>query len=449
MIKQLKDIVNNKIYNIDHIKFREIVGEIISQNKLAELKDYLEVYLRNAPNDFYQSHLANVVLSVYEKYLDKSQALQIALNILQQSKKPSSYAFAALLRISRKGNDYTIVDKMLKDYPSLKRVGTFEVLYELTFYYSYKNDIQAIDAIIGQLIKGFKNNQPILTTTTSLCVKYGLYEKYQHLLDLPQNFPKNTKEENTILINEIEEEEYQKVFRSAALADLTNGIAHEFGQPVTNIRYGIQYNTRLFEKMPGNNIEKKQVLDFFKDILIQTERIGKLIDRLSPITSTKSTVIKFNLIDAIKQIFQQENIRIKSYNIDYEFRFLSGEIAMVKLDNTQFNQIISNLLINSLDSIIEKKINNISFEGKIWITVKSIGNKYSLWFADNGKGINPSDYDRIFNPFYTTKPPDKGQGLGLYIVSNLLKMNGGNISVDRKYKNGAKFIILIPQNNEL
>ncbi len=449
MINQLKNIIDNKKYNIDPIKFREIVGEIINQKKLAELKDYLEVYLRNAPNDFYQSHLANVVLSVYEKYLDSSQALQIAINIIQQAKKPSSYAFAALLRISRKRNDYTIVDKILMDFPNLKGISTFEVLYELTFYYSCKNNIQAIDAIIGKLIKGFKNKQPILTTTTSLCIKYGLYEKYQHLLDQPQIFPKNSKEENIILINEIEEEEFQKVFRSAALADLTNGIAHEFGQPVTNIRYGIQYNTKLYEKIQDNYVDKKQVLDFFKDILIQTERIGKLIDRLSPITTTKSTVIKFNLIDAIKQIFEQENIRIKSNNIDYEFRFLSGEIAVVKFDNTQFNQIISNLLINSLDSIIEKKNDDNSFEGKIWITVKSIGNKYSIWFADNGKGIKPSDYDRIFNPFYTTKPPDKGQGLGLYIVSNLLKMNGGSISVDRKYIKGAKFIILIPQNKEL
>jgi len=445
IIKPLKDIIDSNNYLIDHIVFRGIIGKIIDANKLNKLKDILENYIKNAPLDFYASHLAIVVLSVYEKYIDKEIASQIAIKIINQSNKPS-YALSSLLRICRITKDYSKIDEIFKKKPNLLKLQTFEVLYELTFYYSSKNEIIAIDNIIKILLNNFKGNIPILKTVNALSIKYGLYEKYQSQLSLPKN--KFIDDSYKSLINEIEEEEYQKVFRSAALADLTNGIAHEFGQPVTNIRFAIQYYTKLFESANGSNIEKQKVLEIFSDILLQTERIGKLISTLSPITSTKAITSVFNLGDAIRLTFEQEKTKLNSYEIKCHFRFES-ESYMIEFDFTQFNQIITNLLNNSIDSISEKKISQNDFEGKIWVTLKKVNDKYSIWFKDNGNGIVQADTDRIFNPFYTTKPPDKGTGLGLYIVSNLLKMNGGSISFDSSYKHGAKFIILIPKKNEI
>ncbi len=447
ILAPLNIIVDSKNYEIDHVEFRNIIGKILEAQKKLELKSLLEIFLFNAPNDFYKSHLSIVILSVYEKYLNKEKASEIANKIIKYSSNQPSYALASLLRICRNKGSYKQVDLLFEEQTALKKINTFEVLYELTFYYNSKNNIEAIDAIISQLISTYRSNMPILKTASALCIRYGLYEKYQHLLTPPQrNFISDNK--NSI-IKEIEEEEYEKVFRSAALADLTNGIAHEFGQPVTNIRFGIQYYSKIFTKDNDNKVDKEKVLNIFNDILVQTERIGRLINRLSPITSTKSINTQFDLVETLKQIFEQEKIKLQSYDIDYEFKLLKDFSATVKFDFTQFNQIVSNLLNNSIDSIVEKKINNDKHKGKIFITIKDIGNKYSIWFVDNGKGIPQSDYDRIFNPFYTTKPPDKGQGLGLYIVSNLLKMNGGNISFDRSHKNGAKFIIIIPQNKEL
>ena len=442
VIKPLREIVESNNYQIQHTVFRNIIGKIIDANRLLELKGYLEKFLENAPTDFYSNHLAIVVLSVYEKYIDKEAASEIALKIIRQSAKPS-FALASLLRICRTNGNYIKADKIFDEVPSLLKIQNFAVLYELTFYYSSKNNINAIDNIIKILVSLSNNNLPILKTANALSIKYGLYEKYQN--QLSQLEYKFISDNTNSIISTIDEEEYQKVFRSAALADLTNGIAHEFGQPVTNIRYGIQYYTKLFEDESKDTVDKQKVLNIFKDILIQTDRIGKLINTLSPITSAKSVVSTFSLKDAINEIFEQENIKLKQYEIESDFKFQSSE-TMIKFDHTQFNQIITNLFNNSIDSILEKKKEQQNLKGKIFITIKYFNNRYSIWVVDNGKGIKQSDYDRIFNPFYTTKPPDKGQGLGLYIVSNLLKMNGGNISLDRSYKFGAKFIVLIPQN---
>ena len=65
-------------------------------------------------------------------------------------------------------------------------------------------------------------------------------------------------------------------------------------------------------------------------------------------------------------------------------------------------------------------------------------------FSDTGIGIPYKNRNSIFDPFFSTKPPGKGEGLGLFIVWNLLKMQGGTIAVDNDYNQGAKFNIRIP-----
>jgi nitrogen-specific signal transduction histidine kinase len=457
LITQLRNVVSDKNGEINHFEFHKVISKIIQSDKISELKEFLDNFLNNSNENFFDSHLANIVLSIYEKHLDKRQASEIAKKIIIQSqknsKKQTSFALASLLRICRKLENYEKIELLFIEHPDLLQTSKFAVLYELTFYYSSKNNIEAIDAVINRILSISKGKDPIIKTVSSLCLKYGLYEKYQKFL-IPQkkNILKRaeTEEETELkLIGEIEEEEYQKVFKSAAIADLTKGIAHEFGQPVTNIRYTIQLYSRIFENQKSENINSDIIKKIFDDILLQTERIGRLVNRLSVATSAKITITNFNLLETLEKIFKQEIARLESNNITYEFKSIDNVDLFVQFDYTQFTQIISNLLNNSIDSIIEKSNENKSYSGRIWVTVKKIGDKFSIWFADNGKGINPKNYDRLFNPYFTTKPPDKGQGLGLYIVSNLLKMNSSSISIDRRSKKGAKFIIIIPLKRDI
>ncbi len=440
--KKLIDIVNFRDYTIAHHEFSKLINDELKLNKESELEEILNRYIANAPIEFYANHLALVILSVFEKYLNKETAAQIADKILLNKDAKKSYPFAALLRICRAKNDYSRIDELFKLVPELKLLNTFEVLYELTFYFDTKGNYESLDKTIHTLIIGFKGNSIILKTALSLCLKYGLYDKYQDILTKPKvKFisPKPTGG----FAEEIAEDEYQQVIRSAALADLTNGIAHEFGQPVTNIRFAIQYHKKLFGDNPDDKVDKKEVVSLFDEILQQTERIGHLNEKLSPITTTKTAPVSQDLSTVFQNLKNQEKTKLQSSNIQFNFKIQDKNPILVKFDATQLNQVFSNLLNNSIDSILEKKETNSDFKGDIFVSVKTVGKKVSIHFQDNGNGIDKVKIDRVFNPFFTTKSPDKGQGLGLYIVSNLLKMNGGQISIDRNFSTGARFIITI------
>jgi len=449
----LKTIVQEKQYDFEPVKFRQIIGKLLKSGKNEIIEEYLDIFINDATTDFYKSQLAIMILGIYEKHLKKDKALEIAKKILEYTEKPS-YALSSILRICRVTNNYQFVDKLFKEKAKLMQVSTFEVMYELTFYYYEKQDINSIENLLEKIInqyKGKKNDKPIINTVKALSIKYGLFEKFKPFL--VSNEKNNLSESSEkVIINQIFNEEYERLLedyepalRSAALTDLTKGIAHEFGQPVTNIRFGIQYYSKIIEEQQSDKIDKEIVLNVFSDILLQTKRIGELIDTLSPITSTKSKITKFNIKNAIKYIFEQEKIKLNSLKIEYLIKSYKNKDIKINFDNIQFNQIIANLLNNSIDSISEVSQKN--YKGKIIVSISESRDKYTIRFSDNGKGITKKQRKRIFNPFYTTKEVGKGQGLGLYIVSKLLEINGGKIYLDNQQKKGAKFIINIIKKN--
>jgi len=442
-ITNLKKIVEQKQYDFEAVKFREIIGKILKDGENKLIEDYLDAFVKDAPSDFYKSQLAIMILGIYEKHLDKNKALNIAKKILEYTEKPS-YALSSVLRICRIINNYEYAKELLKKKPGLQTTETFEVLYELIYFYESNEDFDAIEKSIELIIKKYPSSKPVLNTTKALAVKYDLFDKYKNYFiksDISDFFDSEKTIKNRIFYDEYEKilDNYERALSSAALTDLTKGIAHEFGQPVTNIRFGIQYFSKIITEQQSDKIEKEMVLNIFSDILLQTKRIGKLIDTLSPITSTKSKITKFNIKNAIRSIFEQEKIKLNSLKIEYSINNYKNKEINIEFDNVQFNQIITNLLNNSIDSISEIKKEN--FRGNIRVLIEELNEKITIYFSDNGKGIPKKQQKRIFNPFYTTKEVGKGQGLGLYIISKLLEINGGKIYIDKKYKKGAKFII--------
>jgi len=226
----------------------------------------------------------------------------------------------------------------------------------------------------------------------------------------------------------------------AAIGELANGIAHEFGHPVTNIRYTIQFYRKFFQKTA---ITQEEVFKIFDSILEETERMGGLIKRLSPITSGKSVIETFDLIDLIRKRVNAENIRLNESKIDVNISPLTP-IYMIG-DPVKYDQIISNLLLNAIDAIKERQN---SQTNRIDIHVEDKENEIKIIFTDTGVGIHLNDKNKIFEPFFTTKSPGKGEGLGLFIVWNLLKIYAGKIEIDNNYNDGARFIISIPKQTE-
>jgi C4-dicarboxylate-specific signal transduction histidine kinase len=99
--------------------------------------------------------------------------------------------------------------------------------------------------------------------------------------------------------------------------------------------------------------------------------------------------------------------------------------------------------LNAIDAVQDKHPGG---GGKVDISVSSTASDLKIVVSDNGPGVPIGDRNKIFDPFFSTKAPGKGEGLGLFIIWNLLKMIGGKIHIDSLYKQGARFVVTMPRS---
>ena len=167
--------------------------------------------------------------------------------------------------------------------------------------------------------------------------------------------------------------------------------------------------------------------------------MGGLIRRLSPLTSSKGITEPFDIMDRIRKRVDGETPRIVESGVRVTVTPKASVLMMG--DPVKFDQLISNLLLNAIDAINERVDGG---EKEIEIHVARHEHEISISFSDTGVGIPAANKHKIFDPFFSTKAPGHGEGLGLFIVWNLLKMFGGRVSVDTHYRNGARFLISVP-----
>jgi signal transduction histidine kinase len=103
----------------------------------------------------------------------------------------------------------------------------------------------------------------------------------------------------------------------------------------------------------------------------------------------------------------------------------------------EFSQVILNILVNAKDAILERKVE------RPWVTVRLFreAGKAVLTIADNAGGIPPDIMDRIFDPYFTTKGPDKGTGIGLFMSKTIVEKNMNGTLAVRNTGDGAEFRI--------
>ena len=434
--------------------FVKIERHIEETDGLARIAPLLDKFVLNRSRVLQTYKIDLYCVSIYEKLKHFDSASKILRELL--ALRIDSVAVRTLFRVSRLRKDYAPVDELLEVHPDLVRASDFNILYELVYYFEEKNDFDSLQSALRTLDRGFSSNLPVTRTVRNFYIRFGMLEDAKRLEDvisaLYQRRRKGAEdgkyiaevvESETELASKVQELysqlEHQK--QLAAISDLTTGISHELGQPITNIRYTIQFYKRIFEKQ----ITKENVEKVFSSILEETERMGGLIRRLSPLTSSRSVEEEFDVIDRINKRVQAENPKLTENSISTTVRpkhsiFLIG-------DPVKFDQLVTNLLLNSIDAITEKGLLLKPEKGhSIDFNVESGARELRMFVSDTGIGVPIANRNKIFDPFFSTKAPGKGEGLGLFIVWNLLKMLGGRITVDAKYKNGARFIATLPKS---
>lgn len=361
-------------------------------------------------------------------------------------------AIRSLFRICRLRNDYSDAQAYMEEYDVTKRVD-FNIQYELVLFYDAQGDEIARNATLADIDRIYDNSIPIAQTLFKFYIKYDMPDKARliekRINDLrkvttfdekkQKDFEKQNRENQEMLLMRLtdllEEQEHNR--RLLAITDLIKGFSHELGQPITNIRYAIQlFYMRQEKEQTTINLEEKALLD---GIIVQTSRVGKLLDRFAPIVSSKNKKEYFKVYHEIVTIFEELNMRLSNEGIEYTIT--GDENVELYGEAIQFSQVFYNLIINSIYAINKKGV-----RGKIDVSIQVEEDALIICFVDNGTGISGESMKKIFDPFYSTKRKESeegGEGLGLYIVWNILKIFNGRIYADPAYMGGAKFVIRI------
>jgi nitrogen fixation/metabolism regulation signal transduction histidine kinase len=207
-------------------------------------------------------------------------------------------------------------------------------------------------------------------------------------------------------------------------------VAHEIKNPLTPMRLSIQSFQRNFN---SNSDDKKKKIDEFSNTLIQQ------IDVMSSIANAFSDFAK--MPEQNKELLNLNELIQSALDIfDSNFiNFISeSDFILVNLDKAQFIRIITNLVKNAIQSIPEKRtpvIDIYLFENSDNVIIK---------ISDNGCGISEEIKDKVFEPKFTTK--SSGMGLGLSIISSIVKSFNGKIEFESKKDIGTTFSLTFPKN---
>lgn len=246
--------------------------------------------------------------------------------------------------------------------------------------------------------------------------------------------------------------------KMASLGELTAGIAHEIQNPLNFVNNFSEVSTELIKEMveevdKGNTDEVKMIAD---DLIGNLEKInhhgkraadivkGMLQHSRSGSSAKEPTDINALADEYLRLAYHGLRAKDKTFNAamktDYDPTI--GNINIIPQD---IGRVILNLITNAFYVVNEKaKQNIVGFEPKVEITTKKDGNKVLIAVKDNGNGISQKVLDKIFQPFFTTKPTGQGTGLGLSLSYDIVKAHGGELNVETKENEGTTFIILLP-----
>ena len=137
----------------------------------------------------------------------------------------------------------------------------------------------------------------------------------------------------------------------------------------------------------------------------------------------------------------------KSFNATMKIDF-DESIGNINIVPQDIGRVVLNLINNAFYVVDEKKKSEIErYEPTVSVSTKKVNDKVVIKVADNGNGIPQKALDKIFQPFFTTKPTGQGTGLGLSLSYDIVKAHGGELKVETKVGEGAEFIIALPATN--
>ncbi|HVK97223.1 MAG TPA: ATP-binding protein [Flavisolibacter sp.] len=252
--------------------------------------------------------------------------------------------------------------------------------------------------------------------------------------------------------------------KMASLGELTAGIAHEIQNPLNFINNFSDVNTELIEEMEqevenGNMDEAKEVAKTIKEnnekITFHGKRADSIVKNMlqhSRKNTGQKEPVDLNALaeEYLRLSYHGLRAKDKSFNATMKTNF-DQSVGKVNIVGQDVSRVLLNLFNNAFYSVNEKKKSyNGTYEPTVELSTKKVANTVQVAVKDNGLGISQKVMDKIYQPFFTTKPTGEGTGLGLSMSYEIIKNgHGGDLKVDSKEGEYAEFKIILPADNHM
>ncbi|MGB3007951.1 MAG: ATP-binding protein [Chitinophagaceae bacterium] len=274
------------------------------------------------------------------------------------------------------------------------------------------------------------------------------------------------KEKIEATLNELKSTQSQLIQseKMASLGELTAGIAHEIQNPLNFVNNFSEVNSELIgelkeELSKGNIDEAKTIADNIDEnehkIIFHGKRADAIVKGMLQHSRSRSGVKEptdINVLadEYLRLAYHGLRAKDKSFNATMKTDF-DEEITNINIIPQDIGRVILNLITNAFYAAPlppEGGFPDPDYKHNptIWVSTKKVGDKIFISVKDNGPGIPQKILDKIFQPFFTTKPTGQGTGLGLSLSYDIVKAHGGELKANNNEDGGAEFIIILPIN---
>lgn len=239
--------------------------------------------------------------------------------------------------------------------------------------------------------------------------------------------------------------------RLAELGEMAAGFAHEINNPLQIMKSDLSYVEMLLDELRTtghlSDEDRREVVESMEQLQLQIGRCAAITQSILKFGRQSAPAVeRINLVEFIPEVLSMVERKAKvngvRIRVDLNGAEYGAGLPSALADPGQLQQVLLNLLNNALDAIHER--HGVSGGSLDVIVLPAEGGGVRIKVVDNGSGIAPENLEKIFAPFFTTKPPGKGTGLGLSVCYGIVQNMGGTMQVRSRQGEGTTFLVDLP-----
>ena len=302
--------------------------------------------------------------------------------------------------------------------------------------------------------KSFRNLL-IAIAVIALLLAFMLYNRYSIKKKSNKKLTESNQElEETLAQLRATQDQLVQAEKMASLGQLTAGIAHEIQNPLNFVNNFSEGSLDLIDELEEatNDEERKELAEEIRVSLKKINEHGKRAARIvrSMLQHSRQGTGEKEITDINQVLHEAVNLAYHGMRATYkDFQSalqenLDPNVPKLMMVTQDFSRVLLNIANNAFYAMREKTLKGSTTPSALQTSTRLNNDRVVIIITDNGPGIPKSYLDKIFQPFFTTKPTGQGTGLGLIISYDIIKAHGGTLQVDSIENEGTTFTIEIP-----